>query len=150
MGYTTRAGTQLLGFGPSAISELATSYAQSHRELAGWQAEAAAGRLATLRGHALGEDDLARRWVIGEIMCQGAVRASEWRARFGGEFAERFAGELRALEPLAGDGLLDVAADGSLEVSALGRLLVRNVAAAFDAYLPDQRLAAAARFSQTV
>jgi oxygen-independent coproporphyrinogen-3 oxidase len=150
MGYTTRAGTQLLGFGPSAISELGASYAQSQRELAAWQAAAGAGQLATLRGHALGRDDLERRWVIGEIMCQAEVRAEAWRARFGGRFAERFGAELRSLEPLAEEGLCHLAADGSLRVSTLGRLLVRNIAAAFDAYLPAQRRAAEPMFSQTV
>jgi len=150
MGYTTHAGLELIGFGPSAISELAAAYAQSQRGLDAWQAAVGAGRLATLRGHALGQDDLERRWAIGEIMCQGELRARDWRARFGGELAQRFAGELRSLEPLADDGLLGIAGDGSLELSPLGRLAVRSVAAAFDAYLPEQRRAAGAMFSQTV
>jgi oxygen-independent coproporphyrinogen-3 oxidase len=150
MGYTTRAGVDLLGVGPSAISELGASYAQSRRELASWQVEARAGRLATERGHALSADDLERRWVIGQIMCQGEVLAADWHARFGGSFARRFAAELASLEGMAADGLLAVDSDGSLRVSPLGRLVVRNVAMAFDAYLPAQQRGARPLFSQTL
>jgi oxygen-independent coproporphyrinogen III oxidase len=150
MGYTTRAGVDLVGFGPSAISELSQSYAQSQRELEAWHEAVAAGKLATLRGHRLSRDDLERRWVIGEIMCQGAVRASDWSARFGGDFAARFSAERAALEPLAADGLVLLEGDGGLRVTALGRLVLRNVAMAFDAYLPAQQAGARPLFSQTV
>jgi oxygen-independent coproporphyrinogen-3 oxidase len=150
MGYTVLPATDLLGFGPSAISELGASYAQSVRELDAWHDAIAAGRLATLRGHRLTQDDLERRWVIGEIMCRGAVRASDWRARFASDFENRFKAELAALEPLAADGLVELDADGSVRSTELGRLVLRNVAMAFDAYLPAQRAAEKPLFSQTV
>ena len=49
-----------------------------------------------------------------------------------------------------GDGLVTRAGDGSLAVTPLGRLLVRNVAMAFDAYLPEQKTAGRPMFSKTV
>lgn len=150
MGYTTHAGLDLLGFGPSAISELEGAYAQSAREPDAWGDAVTAGRLATLRGHRLSEDDRQRRFVIGEIMCHGEVRASDWRARFGGDLATRFATELAGLEDAEREGLVTREADGSLRVSPIGRLVVRNVAMAFDAYLPAQQAAAKPLFSQTV
>jgi oxygen-independent coproporphyrinogen-3 oxidase len=150
MGYTTRAGVDLLGFGPSAISELSGSYAQSVRELEPWHEAVAGGRLATLRGHRLSRDDQERRWVIGEIMCHGEVRAADWRARAGSDFGSRFAAERQALEPLEADGLVSFDHDGSLRVTPLGRLALRNVAMAFDAYLPGQRAGERPLFSQTV
>jgi len=120
------------------------------RELDAWHEAIAAGRLATLRGHRLSPDDLERRWVIGEIMCLGRVRAADWRARFASDFATRFAPELAALAPLAEDGLVELEPDGSVRATVLGRLLLRNVAMAFDAYLPAQRAAERPLFSQTV
>lgn len=150
MGYTTRAGLDLLGLGPSAISELTASYAQSERDLERWDELVRADALATRGGHALDDDDRERRWVIAEIMCQGEVRAADHRARFGGELTRRFEPELAALEPLVADGLVELSGDGSLRVTALGRLAVRNVAMAFDAYLPAQRAAERPLFSQTV
>jgi len=150
MGHTTQAGVDLLGFGPSAISELRGAYAQSERQLAAWDEAVRARGLATLRGHRLTRDDRERRWVIGRILCHAELRAGEFEREFGRRFAEAYAAELRSLEPAAADGLVDVAVDGSLRVTPLGRLLVRNLAMAFDAYLPGQRQAGRPMFSKTV
>jgi oxygen-independent coproporphyrinogen-3 oxidase len=150
MGYTTQAGVDLLGFGPSAISELRGGYAQSHRELDAWEAAVEARGLATMRGHRLSEDDRIRRFVIARLMCLGEVRAPEFHARFGAGLAERLGAELGRLGPLAEDGVVEVANDGSVRVTPLGRLLVRNVAMVFDAYLPEQQRAERPLFSRTV
>jgi oxygen-independent coproporphyrinogen-3 oxidase len=150
MGYTTQEGSVLLGFGPSAISELPASYAQNERELGAWEQRVRSRGLATLRGHRLSADDAERSYVIARIMCHGEVRASEWSARFGRAFAAAYARELESLETLEADGLVQRAGDGSLRVTKLGRLLVRSVAMAFDAYLPEQQRAGARLFSRTV
>jgi len=150
MGYTTRPGLDLVGLGPSAISELSLAYAQSHRELARWEEVLRAGRLATLRGHALSADDRERAWVIAEILCHGSVSPEAFRARFGAGFAQRFAAERAALEPLAEQGLVELDADGGLRVTALGHLAARPIAMVFDAWLPAQRAAERPLFSQTV
>ena len=150
MGHTTQAGVDLIGLGPSAISELRGAYAQSHRELPAWQEAVASGGLATRRGHVLTDDDVERRWVIGRIMCHGEVRAPEFEAAFGRRFAAAYAAELASLEPAVHDGLVLLADDGSLHVTPIGRLLVRNVAMVFDAYLTDQRREGRRMFSKTV
>jgi oxygen-independent coproporphyrinogen-3 oxidase len=150
MGYTTRAGLALVGFGPSAISELPGSYAQSQREFAEWGPVVAQHGLGTMRGHRLSEDDLARRAVIQELMCLGEVRAGDKVARDGAAFRERFARELARLRPFEDDGLVAIAADGSLVVTERGRLVLRNLAMVFDAYLDPAGASAHARFSQTV
>jgi len=150
MGYTTQAGVDLLGFGPSAISELRASYAQNERELEAWDAAVRSRGLATRRGHRLGADDLERRWIIGRIMCHGALAAADYRAAFGREWASAHADELARLGPLLEDGLVEQDADGSLRLLPLGRLLVRNVAMLFDAYLPEQQRAGRPLFSRTV
>ena len=58
--------------------------------------------------------------------------------------------ELRSLAPLAADGLVQIDDEGTLTVSARGRLFLRNVAMAFDAYLPEQRETGRRIFSKTV
>jgi oxygen-independent coproporphyrinogen-3 oxidase len=150
MGYTTQAGVDLLGFGASAISELRGSYAQSMRDLEGWTAAVSERGLATMRGHRLSQDDVERRWIIGRIMCHGELRAGEFEAAFGRPFASRYGSELERLDPAIADGLVTRADDGSLRVTPLGRLLVRNVAMVFDAYLGDQRKTGKPLFSKTV
>jgi oxygen-independent coproporphyrinogen-3 oxidase len=149
MGYTTQAGTQLIGFGPSAISELPGSYAQSERTLGAWEVAVRDHGLATMRGHTLTDDDRARRFVISRIMCHGQIAASEFEREFAGPFAERYAEEIARLRPLEADGLAVIDSDG-IELTPLGRLLVRNVAATFDAYLSDQQAARQPVFSRTV
>jgi oxygen-independent coproporphyrinogen-3 oxidase len=150
MGHTTQAGVDMIGFGPSSISELRGSYAQSQRDLKNWEQAVADQGVATMRGHFLSEDDVERRWVIGRIMCHGELRADEYREQFGRDFAARYAPELEALAPLEADGLVTKDADGSLVVAPLGRLLVRNIAMHFDAYLPEQQKSGKPMFSKTV
>jgi oxygen-independent coproporphyrinogen-3 oxidase len=150
MGHTTQAGVDLLGFGPSAISELRRSYAQSHRDVADWERAVEEDGVATLRGHRLSNDDVERRWVISRILCHGEVRAAEFEEAFGRPFRASFARELSELEVPAQDGLVAIAADGSLRVTAAGRLLVRNLAMPFDAYLARQRASGERMFSKTV
>jgi oxygen-independent coproporphyrinogen-3 oxidase len=150
MGHTTQAGVDLIGFGPSAISELRASYAQSHRKLEDWHDAVSEHGFATMRGHQLTRDDIERRWVIGRLMCHGELRADEFEAAFEHPFASRFARELKQLEPIAADGLVEQAPDGSLVVTPLGRLLVRNIAMTFDAYLAEQQKGEQPMFSKTV
>ncbi len=150
MGHTTQAGVDLLGFGPSSISELRGAYAQSERSLGAWEEAVRSRGIATMRGHRLTRDDCERRWVIGRILCHAELRAGEFEHEFGRGFADAYPAELASLEPAAADGLVDIASDGSLRVTPLGRLLVRNLAMAFDAYLPAQRQAGRPMFSKTV
>ena len=150
MGHTTQAGVDLIGFGPSAISELRRSYAQNTRDVAGWLDAIERRGLATMRGHRLSRDDLERRWVISRILCHSELRASEFEEAFGRSFRDAYPGELEALAGPARDGLVEIAADGSLLVTPAGRLLVRNLAMPFDAYLEAQRQSGERMFSKTI
>jgi oxygen-independent coproporphyrinogen-3 oxidase len=150
MGYTTRPGVELVGLGPSAISELQDGYAQSRRDLPGWEEAVRSEGLATFRGHQLDAEDRARRHVISSLMCHGEVSLTDYRERFGHDFASHFASELEALEPLVSDGLVTRLEGGSPAVTPLGMLFVRNVAMLFDAYLPAQRGHGGGVFSRTV
>ncbi len=150
MGYTTHAGAELVAFGPSAISEVSACFAQSHRDLEAWGRAVEEQGLATFRGHALSRDDRERGFAISGIMCRGELSAADFEARFGSPLRERFAEELARLEPMERDGLVRVEPDGSVILEPPGRLLVRNVAMVFDAYLPRQREGERPLFSRTV
>ena len=80
----------------------------------------------------------------------GEVRADEYCEAFGENFVERCARDLERLEPMVADGLVIREPDGSLRVTHLGRLLVRNVASAFDAYLEEQQSLKRPLFSKTL
>ena len=145
-GYSTHGGADLVGLGASSIGQLAGGYAQNERALGPYQAAVSARGLATCRGLELSADDELRRDVIVALMCQFRVDKGEIAARHGVDFDRVFAAERQRLLPLEADGLV-VDTPRRLEVSPLGRLLVRNIAMVFDAYLearPGQR------FSRTV
>jgi oxygen-independent coproporphyrinogen-3 oxidase len=150
MGYTTRTTRDLLAFGPSGIGELQSGYVQSHRGLADWERCVETEGLATLRGHRLSDEDRRRGWVIKQIMCRDGVTSEDYSAEFGGSFAEHFSEELDELAPMEADGILVRSSCGSFEITALGRLLVRNVAMIFDAYLAGQQDTGQKLFSKTI
>jgi oxygen-independent coproporphyrinogen-3 oxidase len=145
-GYTTRSGYDLLAFGVSGISQVGPCYAQNDKDVASYQTRIEDGRLPTERGILLQGDDELRRDVIQRLMCHFVLVKPEIESSHGIEFDRYFADSLNALEPMAADGLVDLAPD-RITVLPLGRLLVRNIAMAFDAYLARK---GAAHFSRTV
>ena len=146
MGYTTKRGTEIVGMGTSAISDIGGSYAQNHRRMASYLAAVDAGELPTERGILLNADDRLRRHVITELMCNGRLLAHEVADRFDILVEERFEDELAEMN--APGGLVEaglVVLDGNdIEATPVGRMFIRNVAMVFDA-----RLRAGARDDQT-
>ena len=151
MGYTTKRGTEIIGLGTSAISDVAGAYAQNHRRLASYYEAVHAGELPVERGIALDADDRLRRFVITELMCNGRLDANEVAERFGVSLTEYFASELAELH--APGGLVEAefvqTDDDGIEATATGRLFIRNVAMVFDARLRTGT-ADAPVFSRTV
>ncbi len=133
-GYTTKAGTDLLGFGMSAIGSIGRRYVQNRRELADYRAAIDSEGAATFRGAFLTDDDMLRRDVIQSLLCHGVVVREEIEARHGVRFDEEFASALDALAPCVADGLVTVDAR-EICATPLGRIFLRNLAMAFDAYL---------------
>jgi len=133
-GYTTKAGTDLLGFGMSAIGSIGRHYVQNRRELADYRSAITSEGTATFRGATLTDDDLLRREVIQNLLCHGVVVRSEIAKRFGIDFDAEFAPALEALAPCVEDGLVTIDAR-EIRATALGRVFLRNLAMPFDAYL---------------
>ena len=134
MGFTTRAGADLVGLGVSAIGAPSNLYAQNVKKLTEYRALLEAGRLPIERGLLLSTDDLIRREVIAGLMCRDHVDKREIESRFGIVFDNYFASELERLQPMIADELLEVH-ENSLDLNFLGRVFVRNIAMVFDAYL---------------
>jgi oxygen-independent coproporphyrinogen-3 oxidase len=125
--------------GPSSISTLPQGYSQSFPEAGAWSASVNAGVLPCKRGHALTQDDRARRRLIEQIMCDfsGDLRLLGGRDACGAE--------IEALQPLIAEGIAQL--DGEfVTVPAEARPFCRLVARAFDAYIS----APAARHSRAV
>jgi oxygen-independent coproporphyrinogen-3 oxidase len=150
MGYTTQPGDSLIGFGPSAISELPLGYAQSRRDFEDWASSVEREGIATLRGHRFTEQDRIRRSLIEAIMCHGKLDFEAFRQANGASIEELFPDEMKRLTRLEEDRLIELESGVGLTLTAMGRLLVRHVASAFDAYLPDQRTGRQPLFSKAI
>ncbi|HEV8552360.1 MAG TPA: oxygen-independent coproporphyrinogen III oxidase [Casimicrobiaceae bacterium] len=146
-GYSTHADCDLLAFGISAIGKVGATYSQNLRTLDDYYARLDDDALPCFRGWQLSADDVLRREVIHALMCQFTVSFERVENEHAIAFRDYFATELKALEPLADDGLVEIASD-AITVTPLGRLLVRTVAMVFDRYLREQR--EAARYSRII
>jgi oxygen-independent coproporphyrinogen-3 oxidase len=146
-GYSTHGDCDIVGLGVSSISRVGNSYSQNARDLIGYEAALAAGRLPVSRGIRLTADDRVRRAVIGELMCHGELDMPRFGYQHGLRFEEAFASELQSLESCVEDGLVVLDAD-VIRVTPRGRLLLRNVAMCFDAYLGKST--GTPRYSRTI
>jgi oxygen-independent coproporphyrinogen III oxidase len=146
-GYTTKAGTDLVGIGVSAIGAVGDSFVQNRRELAEYRQAIETDGAATFRGFRLSFDDRVRRSVIGNLLCHGVVVFREIEQAFGIDFREYFAVALDGLAGGVADGLVDVSETG-IRATPLGRVFLRNLAMPFDHYLPAQ--SAVPLFSKTL
>lgn len=151
-GYSTHAEADMVALGVSAISAVNGTYSQNEKSLTAYYAGMDQDELPVARGIALGADDLLRRSLIGQLMCDFALSYASLALPGGAAFADYFEPELVRLRELEGDGLLVIGTDG-LVVTPKGRLLIRNVCMVFDRYLALPRPDADAkplRFSRTI
>lgn len=150
MGYTTRPAADMFGVGVSAIGDVQGAFAQNAKKLPAYYEAIDAGRFPIERGYGLDADDLIRRHVITQLMCNFHVDRAAVGARFGVEFDNYFKVELAELAGPGGaaeDGFLTITPE-AIDVTVNGRLFVRNICMAFDRYLPAH--AGRRVFSQTI
>ncbi|KLV07793.1 coproporphyrinogen III oxidase [Photobacterium aquae] len=136
-GYTTQGDCDLLGFGVSAISMIGNCYAQNQKELKKYYAAVEADQHALWKGVGLDDDDMLRREVIKELICNFRLDKGEIEQRFGVDFDAYFAEDLTLLKTFIDDQLVTVG-DTHIEVELKGRLLIRNICMCFDKYLRDR------------
>jgi oxygen-independent coproporphyrinogen-3 oxidase len=134
-GMTTGKELDVIGLGPSAISQLGGAFAQNHKASADWRT-VVAGDFATERGLALSDDDRLRRELMQQLYGHGVIDRRALEERFGFKFDTYFADELERLGHLIDEGLVEDSGDEVRLTEPLGRLLVRVVAAVFDRFLP--------------
>jgi oxygen-independent coproporphyrinogen III oxidase len=131
MGYTTLRGTDMLAFGTSAISDFQGAFGQNVKKLSQYKEMLGGGVLPVERGMKLTHDDLLRRHVIEELMCNGVLK---FDGTAGDEIALLVMESRSALQPLEKDSLVRLNAE-SLQVTDKGRVFLRNIAVVFDAYV---------------
>ncbi len=145
-GYTTKKGVDLIGIGATSIGMFYDAYFQNYKTIREYYLALDGGDFATMRGFLLSREDLLRREVIMELMCNFRCDFDQIERAFGIDFEEHFEEELHHLRDMERDGLVEIK-DRTIRVLPVGRLLVRNVAMTFDQYLPKKK---ELRFSRTI
>jgi oxygen-independent coproporphyrinogen-3 oxidase len=132
------AATDVIAFGVSAISDVGGLYAQNTHSLVRYREAVTHAGLATERGFACSRDDVRRRGVITQLMCNFHQLMCNFHVDLGAQGEREFAGELARLRQLEREGLVAVRGP-EIKITPLGRIFVRNVASVFDAHLTAER-----------
>ncbi|KJY85950.1 coproporphyrinogen III oxidase [Vibrio neptunius] len=133
-GYTTQGQCDLVGFGVSAISMIGDAYAQNQKELKKYYAQVNEQRHALWKGLSLDSDDLLRREVIKQLICNFKLDKVAIETEFNVQFNPYFSEDLELLQTFIDDELVEVD-DKEIRVTLRGRLLIRNICMCFDKYL---------------
>jgi oxygen-independent coproporphyrinogen-3 oxidase len=136
-GYTTDGHEVLIGFGASAIGQLPQGYVQNEPQVRAYSEAISSGRLATVKGYQLTNDDRLRADIIERIMCDHQVDLDAVCARHGVAPDDVLESAPR-LQSLLSDGVVELNG-ASLAVPRNARILLRTVAAAFDAHLDSSK-----------
>lgn len=129
MGYTDQRTDVLLGMGVSSISETPHSFHQNEKVLPLYEAALNGGRLPTLRGHILTDEDKVRRDQILQLM-------TNYEVSFINEVQESQSKEF--LAEMIKDHLVEIK-DHKLVVNEDGRPFLRNACVFFDERLKNKQ-----------
>lgn len=148
-GYTTKADTETLAFGATGISQLKNSYAQNFKTLDEYYKALDKGRPPIAKGLTLSDDDLIRRRVVNRIMCGAFIDKKEFAEEFNVNFDDYFKREIPRLKDFEREGLIKTSGD-EIKVDYSGRLVIRNIAMIFDAYLKEDLKKRKKMYSKTL
>ncbi|MEX0736311.1 MAG: oxygen-independent coproporphyrinogen III oxidase [Bacteroidota bacterium] len=146
-GYSTKAGADLYAFGMSAISHFGDVYAQNAKTLPEYLAAVESRRFPTAVGYKMTKDDQIRKFVIMRLMCDLEVEKAEVEDFFNISFDEYFDSSIEQLFDFTRLGMVRHSLN-RITIEESGRLVLRNIAMCFDAYL--NRFKERQLFSRTV
>lgn len=147
-GYSTKAGCDMYGFGMSAIGQFRETYQQNQKTVKEYFNALDDGELPTHLGYRMTQDDHIRKDVIMKLMCDMELDKAEVESAHGIVFDDYFAASIPKLAQFIGDGLVTNTKD-KIIVHGMGRIVIRNIAMCFDAYI-DKLMTDKPIFSKTV
>ncbi len=133
-GYSTHRQCDLVSLGVSGISSIDNMFAQNAITTMEYEAIIESGELPIKKGILIDDDDLKRAAVIQALMCYDSLSFDAFGDEHGIDFRTYFADEIKRLEPLVEDGLIELD-DAGVAITQKGRLLLRSIAMVFDRYI---------------
>lgn len=136
-GYTDDTADVLIGLGASAISRFPQGFAQNHSTSSKYSGAVDAGRLATVRGYVMSDEDQLRATMIEDLMCRFTLDFKELSDRFGVSI-DSIKGRVATAVDRFGD-YIEVK-DNHLKITQSARLIARLVASELDTFkMPEGR-----------
>ncbi len=133
-GYSTHRQCDLVALGVSGIGGIGNMFAQNAVTTAEYEEIIESGRLPIKKGLVVDDDDLKRAAVIQALMCYDSLSFDDFGAEHGIDFRAYFADEIKRLDVLVDDELIELT-DAGIDITPKGRLLLRNIAMVFDRYI---------------
>ena len=146
-GYSTKSDTDLYALGITSISQFSNIYSQNIKTEKEYFEKIDNGFLPLAKGYLMSDDDVLRRDVIMSLMCDFELKFKTFEDKYGIVFKEYFSKGLEIIKYFVPDSLVVIEND-SIKVTEMGRLLIRNIAMSFDAFLEDDK--GKVRYSRTV
>ncbi|MBU0475066.1 MAG: oxygen-independent coproporphyrinogen III oxidase [Bacteroidetes bacterium] len=146
-GYSTQSGTDLYALGITSISQFSNIYSQNIKTEKEYFEKIDNGFLPLAKGYLMSDDDVLRRDVIMSLMCDFELKFKTFEEKYNINFKKYFANGLEKINQFVSDDLVLVEHD-NIKVTEMGRLLIRNIAMCFDAFLEDDK--GKVRYSRTV
>ncbi|MDQ6953822.1 MAG: oxygen-independent coproporphyrinogen III oxidase [Mariprofundaceae bacterium] len=137
-GYSTHADCDLIGLGLTSIGYVGGNFFQNAKEMDDYEKDIEGHHFSVFRGYALTPEDHLRRHVIMRLMCDFSLDYKIFELEYPIDFKAHFADALEDLQTMQNDQLLVLKDDG-MEVLTAGRLLIRNIAMAFDEHLRNKQ-----------
>lgn len=137
-GYSTHADCDIIAMGITAISRIGDNYSQNVRTIEEYESRLDDNEIPVFRGIELESDDVLRREVINQIMCNNKLDIKRLEEKWGIDFNAYFESALERIQEMAEDGLLKIDKE-CLTVTPSGRLLARSICMEFDRYLQERK-----------
>ncbi len=145
-GYSTNADCDMIAMGVTAISRIGNNYSQNVRTIDEYENSLKQNKIPVFRGIELEADDVLRREIINQLMCNNKLDITKLEKKWGIDFKTYFKSSLKNLQQMADDGLLEIEKT-RITVTNTGRLLARSICMQFDRYLQEKENT---RFSRVI
>ncbi len=133
-GYSTNAECDMIAMGITAIGRIGDNYSQNVRTIDEYEKSLNKKIIPVFRGIELEPDDILRREIINELMCNNKLNIKKLEKKWGIDFKSYFKSPLENLQKMTADGLLKIG-KSKLTITGSGRLLSRSICMQFDRYL---------------
>jgi len=136
-GYSTHADCDIIAMGITAISRIGNNYSQNVRTIDEYKSYLEQNKIPVFRGIELEADDILRREVINQLMCNNQLNITKLEKKWDINFKTYFKSSLANLQQMTDDGLIKIEKT-KLVITASGRLMARSICMQFDRYLEQK------------